>query len=221
MSTSIIFDHGSAKAAQCFALFATYNIASTNTITVTRGTTSGASDVLSLSAVTCWPFTPLDGVYDGSHFGIIVVAPSETTARYTKIYVNTASYCRIGRTFVGPLFNPTYKTEVNNETDDWLPDFSTVERTENGADWAAVRSRLRSKKMGFNLLSDAETSKLHEMQRLHGITSEYVVIPDMDDRARTQQYGFLATARQLSSLEWPHSLWRGVALGFDERGGAP
>lgn len=216
--TQFIVDHGSAKAARVFGLFAHNIIDPAATITVSRGTTSGGAEVYNGSAVTCWPFTPINSVYS-SFFGIIVVTPAETTARYTKIAINGSSILRIGRLFIGPVFLSTYNATAL--TDDWLPDFSTIERTESGADWVASRSRLRSAQIAHDAMLSEPASLMREIQRTHGITSEVVYIPDVDDPIRTQQYGFLGTMRTLSPLECNVIMRRGIAIGIDERGGAP
>jgi len=217
--TKIIFDHGSAKAAQCFAVFA-HNIEdAAATITVTRGTTSGASDVYSGSAMPCWPFTPLNSDYDGSFFGIIVVTPQPTTARYTQIAISTSAVVRIGRPFVGPVFSAGIG--VTKRADDWLPDFSNVDRIENGADWVASRARWRHPAIEYGALTRSESSLLQEVQRTHGITGEFVFLSDTVDRSEMQQYGCLAMMRQLSALEYPFWNHNSVAFGFDERGGSP
>jgi hypothetical protein len=219
--TQIIFDHGSAKAAQVFAIFA-HNIAdNTATIQVTRGTTSGASDVYDSGVVSCWPFTPLGSDYDGSHFGIFVVAGSASTARYTKIAVVNSLFIRIGRTFVGPMFTPNYNPEYGSYADDWQNANSIVGRTENGADWAATRTELRATAFSYPAISHTQGSLVHEIVRTHSVTGEVVFVANTEDRARQQQYGFLGTMRKLSALEYPFWDHRSVAIGIDERGGAP
>jgi hypothetical protein len=217
--TQVIIDHGSARVAQCFAIVA-HNITDpAATITVNRGTTSGASDVYAGSPVTCWPFSPLDDDRDGGFFAIAVVTPHPTTARFTTIAINTSDRVRMGRLFVGPVFAPAIG--VTRRTNDWLPDFSTVERTESGADWVAARPRLRHPGIEYRALSRAEGSLLQEIQRTHGTTGELFYTANIFDRADTQQHGCLAMLRQMSPLEFPFFGHNSVAIGFDERGGAP
>jgi len=217
--TQFIIDHGSAKAAQCFAIVA-HNITDpAATITISRGTTSGGSDVYAGAPVACWPFAPLDDDRDGAHFPIVVVTPQPTTARYTTIAISTSDRVRIGRPFIGPIFAPAIG--VTRRTNDWLPDFSSVERTESGADWVTARPRLRHPGIEYRALSRAEGSLLQEIQRTHGTTAEVFYLGNIFDRADTQQHGCLALLRQLSPLESAFFGHNAVALGFDERGGAP
>jgi len=217
--TTIILDHGSAKAAQCFALIAHNIVDPAATITINRGTTSGGGEVYSGSAVDCWPFAPINDDYDGAVFPIIVVTPAATTARYTQITISTSAVVRIGRLFVGPVF--ATEIGITKRTDDWLPDLSTVDRTESGADWVVARPRLRHSVIEYGALSRAEASLMAEVQRTHGVTGEVMFLPDTTSPAETQQFGFLAMFRQLSALESPFWNHNSIAIGFDERGGAP
>lgn len=221
--TEIIVDHGSAKTARLVGLFATAQIASAATVQVVRGTTAGANNVIEGDVLSCWPFSPLDGVLDGGYFGIFVVLPADTSARYTTIRLINSAAVRIGRLVVAPLFVPGTNPVVLSS--DWQPDYSSVDRTENGADQVAQRSRLRHVPLEFQGLTRAEGSLLHEIQRTHGTTGELVYVPDIRPhaaaRARTQQLGCLVIARQLSKLEHPYAQLDALALGLDERGGAP
>lgn len=221
--TQVIIDHGSAKAAQVFAAFAHTQEDAAATVTVTRGTTSGGVDVLDTGPLACWPFSPLDGDRNGSHFGIFVVAPASSTARYTKIAFSGSQVMRIGRLFVGPLFRPTYSPEYGKISHGWMPANSSVARTESGADWSATRTELRSEAIDFTALTDAaaESSVWHEIVRTHGVTGEVVFIPDVADRSETQQFGFLGLLAKLSALD-PRFLGHGTsAVAINERGGAP
>lgn len=217
--TTIIIDHGSAVSAQCFGIFA-HNIEdAAATIVVNRGTTSGGADVYSGDTLSCWPFTPMSSGYDGSTFGIIVVSAGPTTARYTTIGISTSAVVRIGRLFVGSVFSAGIG--VTRRTDDWLADFSSVDRTESGADWVTSRPRLRSPSIEFGAMTRTEASLLHEIIRTHGTTSEVVFLGDTESRSDMQQHGCLAMMRRLSPLEYPFWNHNSIALGFDERGGAP
>ena len=219
-ATQIIMDHVSSKAAQVFGIIAHTEDDAAATITVTRGTTSGASDVYAGSPLACWPFTPIDGVYNGSHFGIWVITPAETVARYTKIAISGSQVIRIGRLFVGPIADGGCLA-YGNYADDWQPANSTVDRTENGADWVTTRIELRSVPLSYSELTPTQASLIHEIMRTHTITGEVALIANTEDRAAQQQYGFLGILRKLSALEYPAYDTRSTALAIDERGGAP
>lgn len=218
--TQIIMDHGNAKAAQVFGIIA-HTVDAAATITITRGTTSGGSDVYAGSAVACWPFTPIDGVYNGSHFVIWVVVPFSTTARYTKIAISGSQVIRIGRLFVGPMLDVEYNPEHGKYQDEWQQANSTIDRTESGADWVTTRTELRSVPFSYSIATHAQASLIHEVLRTHSITGEIAFVASTQDRAVQQQYGFLGTLKKLSALEYPRYSDRSISLAIDERGGAP
>ena len=217
----IDMDHGSAKSAQVFYIPA-HNLSSAATVRLERGTTAGGTDVYAGTDLAAWPFAPLDAVYSGRYFGVCIITPAATSARYTRIRIkdsaNTAGYVQVTRPFLGQLFAPEYGPKKLDH--DWQS-LSNVERTEGGADWIYKRTPLRSANVVYSALSTAEASELHEIIRLHDTTSEVVYIADRNDRSRQQQYGFLALMRELGKFDYAWWTLQGVALGFDQRGGAP
>lgn len=219
-TSTITIDHGTAKDMQCLALVA-HTLPDTATVTLDCGTTPGGTEVYAGSATDVWPFTPLDGSYEGSHFAFILALPTVVTARYVTITIAAASGKRVGRVFLGSIFRPAVNPEYGKADDGWLPDYSFVARADNGADWVQAKTRLRSAQLAYSVLTPAEASVLHEIQRTHGTTGEVLYIPDADDLTATQQYGFLGLLRQLTALDNPFWAHRAVAIAVDERGGAP
>lgn len=220
-SPEIIIDLGAAKTWQVVAAFAHSIEGASDTATVSGGTTSGGSEAYAGSALSCCPFTPINAAYDGSHFGVFIVLPAPVTCRYVKLALSTSAAPRIGRIFAGPLFVPGYNPVYGDYVDDWQPANSTIDRTENGADWAATRTELRATSFSYQAMSHGRASLMHEIVRTHSVTGEVVFVPSTDDRERQQQYGFLGTMRKLSALEYPFYDHRATAIGIDERGGAP
>lgn len=219
-TSTIAIDHGSAVAMQCLAIVA-HTLPETATVTLDCGTTPGGDEVYAGSAVDVWPFTPIDGNYDGSHFATILALPAVVSARYVTITIAAASGKRVGRVFLGSIFRPAVNPEYGKADDGWLPDYSVVARSDNGADWVQPKARLRSVQLAYSVLTPAEASVLHEIQRTHGTTGEVLYIPDADDASVTQQYGFLGLLRQLTALDNPFWAHRAGAIAVDERGGAP
>lgn len=218
--TIIDIDHGSAQAAQVF-WFTAHNLSSSATFVIERGTTLGGTDVYAGNEMPAWPFTPR--VYSGRHFGFGDVLAAENSARWTRLRIlnstNPAGYVQFARPHIGPAFFPAISpTELDA---DWMPSFGVMERTEFGADWVDPRPPLRRANAVFGALTYDEGSELHEIKRLHETTGEVVYIAHRTDRARMQQYGFLATFQTLSKLKYPFHKHNGIALSFDERGGAP
>lgn len=220
--TIIDIDLGSARTLQVL-WFTAHNLSSSATFVIECGTTLGGTDVYAGNEMPAWPFTPLNGVYSGRHFGFGLVMPAANSARWTRLRIinstNPAGYFQLGRIFIGPAFFPAISPTKLDA--DWMPSLSTVERTEYGADSVDPRSPLRRAAVTFPALTEDEGSELHEIVRLHETTGEVVYIADRNDRARMQQYGFLAMFRELSKLEYPFYRHNGIALSFDERGGAP
>ena len=220
-TATITIDHGTAKGARVFALFAHSGVGASATIGVTRGTTSGGSDVYASDAEACWPFTPIDDDRDGSRFGLCVIAGAESTARYTQITVTGDAPMRFGRLFVGRLFVPTWNPNYGATSDGWMSPNSTVDRLQNGADRSWSRRELRNAAFDIAAMQSAQASLLHEIVRTHGTTGEVVYVRSTTDRAAQQQYGFLGLLRTLSALESPFFNHRSAAISIDERGGAP
>lgn len=217
-TAEIIIDHGAAVAAQVFGLVAHNVDEALATIRVTRGTTSGGSEVWDSGTEPAWPFTPFGR--DGEHFGLWIVAPSPTVARFTRIYVaGGPAVIRVGRAFVGPMFRPRYSPSL--ATDGWRDPNSTLDRLVNGRDLAWRRREQRSVPLQFGIFSDAEGSLWHEIVRTHGITAEVALVRSVHDRAIQQQHGFLGTMRGLSALERPAWMLNAAGVVIDERGGAP
>lgn len=216
-------DHGSAKAAQVLVIPA-HNLTSAATIQVTRGTTSGGAEVYDSTELAAWPFTPLDGNHNGAAFAIVVVFAAANTARYTRVAIDDSARdagtkVRISRPFIGPLFVPWINpVEL---ADDWMPSLSTVDRTESGADWVHKRAPLRRQALVYQGLTIAEGAVLKEIVRLHDTASEVVYVPSLTDRERQQRDGFVGLLQQLPRLQYPFWRHAGVALGIDQRGGAP
>lgn len=220
--TIVDIDHGSDRTAQVLYV-AAHNGSSSGTFVLERGATQGSTSAYAGDELPMWPFTPLNGVYSGRHFGICAVMPTANSARWTRIRfinsTNPAGYFQLGRIFIGPAFFPAISpTELDA---DWQPSFGVMERTEFGTDWVDPRSPLRRANVVFGALTYEEGSELHEIKRLHETTGEVVYIAHRTDRARMQQYGFLATFQTLSKLKYPFHRHNGIALSFDERGGAP
>lgn len=216
----LIMDHGVAVNAQYFGLFAHNNVDPLSTIRVLRGSTLGGTEVWDSAELSCWPHTPV--VYSGRRFGMHVVAPANTLARYTKITVTSSMpFLRVGRPMVAPLFLPTHNPSYGNLSDGWMDSFSSVARADGGADEVWQRHGLRSAPFGFSALTDAEASVFYEIMGTHDITGEVAFVRSTYDRALQQQRGFLGLMRKMNPLDPRFLGYQTTALVIDERGGAP
>lgn len=218
-TATITIDLGSAQAPTLFALSAHSGVASSATLTLTAGSSSGASDLYPGTALAAWPFAPLS--YDGSHFPLIVYAPTAGSARYWQLVVAGSSTMRFGRLSIMKVLLPDYSPQYGQISDGWQESYSTVDRRGNGADLAWQRRELRSVALEYSAMSQAQGSLLHEIQRTHGITGEVFYLADTRDRARQQQLSFLGRMRKLGALENPFYARNSAAVAIDERGGAP
>ncbi len=221
--TIVDWDHGSAMPAQVLWVHG-HNLSSSATFVVERGTTQGGADVYAGAELPVWAFMPLDGIYSGRHFGFGLVMPSSNSARWTRLRIinttNPDGYLQISSAFLGPGFFPDTPNPTKLE-DDWMSSFSTVERLGNGTDWVSKRRPLRAVSLVFGALTYADGSALKEIIRSHDTATEVVYVADRNDRVVQQQDGFLGLFKELSKLEYPFWQHNGIALGFEERGGAP
>jgi hypothetical protein len=222
--TILYVDFGTAKTIRVIAIKA-HNLRSTATVRVKLGNSQGGTEGADSGALSAWPFTPLDGVYDGSHFEVIVVLDADSTGRHLTLELsdngNPDGYLQIGHLFAGPAFIPADSPEVGDLSDGWMQSNSAVERTENGAPWVHERDEMRSVAVGFSAMSMAEGSTWREIQRTHKIVRPVVYIPSIADREQTQQDGFTGLLRELSPLDYSFSSRRSASAGIDEIGGAP
>jgi hypothetical protein len=216
---TVRMDHGSAKPARVLLIVA-WGGSGDTTVTMMRGTTAGSSNEQSGLTVPAWAFAPLDDDRDGSHFIIPLVAPAETTARYTTVTFSGSTPVRVGRMFLGRLFVAPYAPNRGEMGEGWMSPNSTVDRTENGADWPHERTEMRHKEMTLRGLSAAQLSLLREITRTHGLHREVGYLPDINDRALSQQFGFLGLLRELSTLQRLGLDLGEYPIAIDERGGA-
>lgn len=216
-STKIQVDHGAAVTARALILMR-HNLSSAATVTWKRGTTAGASDVVSSGAIAAWRFTPR--AYDGAVYDAQVLLGAEYSARYDTIEIddtaNTDGYVEVGRLMICPVFEPTYNPSFGLR--DGHVEYSTKARTQNGADWVTPRRRLREVQFALNWLTLAEGRTLHEMQQMEGTTSEVVYLPYSDTPGDMQRFGLVGTLRELSGVEYPQTQTRGVGFAIDQRG---
>ena len=89
-STVISLDHGSAKTARVVCI-GWHNLSAAATITWTRGTTAGGSDVYAGGAVNAWQIAP--GAFDGRQYAAWVVADA-TSAQHDTISISDEAACR-------------------------------------------------------------------------------------------------------------------------------
>jgi hypothetical protein len=214
-STKIRLDHGAAVSVLALCI-AGHNLSSTATITWSRGTTTGATDVYAGSAVNAWQITPQ--TYDGRAYSSVLVLPQAYSARHDLIEIsdttNTAGYVEISRVFVGAVWVPTYN--VGYGLQDGIEDLSSTDRSDGGSLWTTQRRKLRYVQAVLEALTTTEADTMHNMQMAAGTTEEVLYLPDLASTSSQQRYGFLATMEELSPIEYPYFRQRALPLRLKE-----
>ena len=226
-STKILMDLGASYALRGFAMAYT-NLSNAATWAVKVGTTSGAGDVLTTSAINAWetgPETALSAIgtqdvsaYYLRRFHNVYVHTASVTGRYVTFEItdtgNTAGYVDVGRAFVGGGYVPTINDSYGRK--DGMQDLSTTTRAESGSQWANPRRRLRSVSMVLEQRTANEAVILHDLQRYAGTVEDVLYVPDTTDASTSQRFGFLGNLQELSAMEYPFFDRRSLAISITE-----
>ena len=227
-STVINMDLGTARNLRAFALV-NHNLSAAATWKVDLGTSSGGTQVYAGSLATRLSSSfeaglVAAGMEDGEYLrngtAAIIVLPAMYSARYVTISIsdtgNADGYVQIGWVFAGGGFVPTYNAEYGLR-DSWI-DLSTKELSESGAQWPTARRRLKQVEFVLDGLETYEGEQLHEMQRVLGTVDEVLYVPDINDAAVTQRFGFLGTLAEMSAVEYPYYRRRRLPLKLTQKG---
>lgn len=146
-------------------------------------------------------------------------ARDAATVRYITVDItdtaNPSGYVQIGRLFVGSGLQPAYGVAYGI-SDRW-DDLSVPMESESGKRYYNKRRKRRSVEFQLPFLSLAEGNYVHELDAAMGVTEEVLYVPDPADTALSQRYGFLATMRELTPLEYPLLNNRAKAYRLDEK----
>lgn len=121
---------------------------------------------------------------------------------YDPAKTSSSTPFEIGRVFMGRL---TMKPANNAEYglgNGWI-ERSTATEAEDGRLFFTDRFRVREVTFSIPYLSHAEGATIHEMQGTGGIAEETLFLPDPDDEAECQRYGFVGRLSQLDPLRYP------------------
>ena len=202
-STTIQFDHGSAKTARALCIVG-HNLTSAATITWDRGTTAGGNDVQDGAAINAWQITPLE--YSGRQFAAWVVVTA-TSARYDKIVIadtaNPAGYIEIAYAWMSDLWSTAYGPVTGLQQG--VQDFSGSERSDAGALWVNRRRRVRNVSMVLEGATPTEAAILHNLSVYCAATEPVLYCADVADAAERQRYGFVGSLSELNAIEWPYN----------------
>lgn len=129
--------------------------------------------------------------------------PTSQFARYWRVEIsdagNSDGYVQVGRLFI----SSAWRTAINYDLGAGLgyADPSPVEASLSGAEYFDVRSKKRE--FGFTLSGLSATDaydRVLQLQRIAGITSEVLQVPDAADTARLPARAFVGRLAQISPI---------------------
>lgn len=114
------------------------------------------------------------------------IAPAAVSVRYVKFEINAASqtptpgYFRVGRAWVGSLFNPGRGFSYGEFDLGWEDSSEIQLAFRSGAEYADSRPKRRICRFSLNLLTETEAKDtILEIQRSVGLSGQFVAIPEM------------------------------------------
>lgn len=236
-STLFVVDHGTAKHVGVVAL-SRHNLRSAAQWRIRHGpNANGTSPVYDSGQILCWPVQWPTNVLPVGHpnHGTRLLTDAQINAsnprrdvvhvfplaeaRYTRVEIfdaaNADGYVQIGRLTCAPTFTPTYNFAVGSEAG--FDDGTVIGRSLSRAKFFDVKRRARTLSLQFLNLPEAEaTAVMSQMQQDLGVSGHVYVVPDVDDTAFLQRRAFLATLRQLSSVQLAAAGYASIALVLDE-----
>jgi hypothetical protein len=234
-STRIDFDYGSVRAFRAFALV-NHNLTRAATWRITLGSAPGASDIYDSGSLLAWRMSFdgdlleweesgwWEGVGDDEYlrapYAVLHVSSAYYSARYMRVQITDTSnpdgWVQLGRVFCGGGLSPTWNASHSGWSERWTDDQSVIQRADGGGEFYDPRRRSRVTQFSLDWMEPGEAAFAHEMQRRLGTTGEALWVPDADDLAYSQQYGFLGRLRQLSAIEYPYHNTRRLAFEIGE-----
>jgi hypothetical protein len=227
--SQFIMDMGATRALRAVGLFG-HNLTTSATLEVNVGTTSGGAEAYDGVAATCWPMATLqssltaygieEDLWYKDGWPIIVVLPAFASGRYVQFKIsdtgNPAGYIEVATAFAGGGLLPGHGVDYQG-FGDGFEDLSGVDYSPSGALWAYARSRMRLQSFVLSWVSHTELAIVRELERQCGRTDDVLYVPDCNDMAYSQRYGFLATLKELSQAEYPSFDIRKKAFSLKER----
>jgi hypothetical protein len=149
----------------------------------------------------------------------IHLLPSVITARYWRIEIddttNIDGYVQIARLLMGALYRPTYP--ANPGVQFGYDDPSVIKSAYSGARFVDVRPKMRRVNGTIGPITQAESvSVLLELQAVLGVGGQLYWLFDPTDAPQLQRTSFLATFRQMSSVEYAAAGWSSFPFALDE-----
>lgn len=130
---------------------------------------------------------------------------------YDPAKTGSSTPFEVGRLFIGGLmFQPGRNAEYGL-ADAWS-DPTPFAESAGGRKFFDARPKRREVAFTFPLLTHAEGQTLHEIQAAAGISGEVLFLPDPDDAAECQRYGFVGQLSRLDPLLYPMFATRAMAF---------
>ena len=214
-NTQFILDLGATRNIRSVGLFG-HNLTTSATLEVNVGTTSGGAEAYDGSAVSCWPMASLHssmtaiGVEDDSWYTdgwpIIQVLPAYAAGRYVQFKIsdtgNPAGFVEVALAFAGGGLIPGHNMDYQAYSDGHI-DLSGVEYGPDGALLPYARGRVKSQGFVLSWMTHTEMAIVREMERQCGMVGDVLYVPDCNDSAFSQRYGFLGTLSEMTKAEYP------------------
>lgn len=227
-NTQFILDLGATRNIRSVGIFG-HNLTTNATLEINVGTSSGGAQAYDGSATTCWPMSTLQsamasyGVEDDSWYSdnwpVIQVLPSYAAGRYVQFKIvdtaNPAGFVELSLAFVGGGLIPGHNMDYQAYSDGY-DDLSGAEYGPNGALLPYARDRLKTQGFVLSWLTHTEMAIVREMERQCGKVGDVLYVPDCNDMAFTQRYGFLGTMQEMSKAEYPFFDTRKKAFNLKE-----
>lgn len=135
---------------------------------------------------------------------------------YDPKKVSSSTPFEIGRIFMGKA---SLQPAVNAEfglADGWN-DRTSFMQSEGGQKFFSELPRIRQVAFAFHVLTHDEAATLHEMQGSGGVTAETLYLPDPEDEAACQRYGFVGRLTALDPLAYPQYATRAMAFQIEKK----
>lgn len=207
---------GSSQTIQVVA-FVAHNMNAAAQWDISIGTSLGGSESATTGASDVWRFTKPASL-GGSSFMAVHRFQTAKTGTHLRIAItdtgNSDGYVQGGRVFVGAgaEFNAVHDSYRSG-----FVDLSGSDRADGGTKWNVERPMYRWESFVMPTLTHDETATLQELILTHKTVKEVLYLPNVEDMAFSQRWGFLGSLAELSEIEWPYARTRSMPLRVEQR----
>lgn len=127
---------------------------------------------------------------------------------------NADGYIQIGRLFVADGWQPEVNVGPGAVAHGW-EDQSLIMAAMSGAEYKDRRAKRRTARFAFEMLTEAEAMRAHDLMRLCGTTEEVLYVHDPDDTTHAMRRRWLGRLRQLNAVEYPRIATHPNSVAFE------